>query len=101
MPMDFSRSCQRPCMPVKPALLRFHYPMDMNSQRRNAYPFICESSISTLLGATVISLRADPGSGDVFREYSWSNKGNWQRITAPDATSEAAKKVNLSPPLST
>jgi len=35
---------------------------------------------------------AEPGPGDVFREYKWRPDGKWQRVTGPDATAEGAKK---------
>jgi hypothetical protein len=38
-----------------------------------------------------VALHALPAPGDVFREYTWSNQGKWQRITAPDATHKEAK----------
>lgn len=35
---------------------------------------------------------AEPGPGDVFREYKWRPEGKWQRVTGPDATAEGAKE---------
>jgi len=35
---------------------------------------------------------AEPGPGDIFREYKWRPDGKWQRVTGPDATAEGAKK---------
>ncbi len=35
---------------------------------------------------------AEPGPGDVFREYKWWPEGKWQRVTGPDATAEGAKE---------
>lgn len=35
---------------------------------------------------------AEPGYGDVFREYKWRPDGKWQRVTGPDATAEGAKE---------
>jgi hypothetical protein len=35
---------------------------------------------------------AEPGPGDVFREYKWRPDGKWQRVTGPDATAEGAKQ---------
>jgi hypothetical protein len=44
------------------------------------------------LGCSSASLlRAEPKPGDVFREYVWSNRGVWTRLTGPDATMEGAK----------
>lgn len=46
-----------------------------------------------LAAITVLSaLRAEPVPGDVFREYTWTNRGRWQRITAPDAAHKGAKE---------
>ncbi len=35
---------------------------------------------------------AEPGPGDVFREYKWRPDGKWQRVTGPEATAEGAKE---------
>ena len=35
---------------------------------------------------------AEPGPGDVFREYKWRPEGKWQRVTGPEATAEGAKE---------
>ena len=35
---------------------------------------------------------AEPGPGDIFREYKWRPDGKWQRVTGPDTTEERAKK---------
>jgi len=37
-------------------------------------------------------VRAEPGPGDVFREYKWRPEGKWQRVTGPEATAEGAKE---------
>ena len=44
---------------------------------------------------------AEPGPGDIFREYLWNgpfvNAGNWQRVTDPDATAGGAKEFLPNP----
>ena len=44
------------------------------------------------LAIFVPAVCASPRPGDIFREYAWSDKGKWQRITSPDATMDGAKK---------
>lgn len=44
-----------------------------------------------LIGASQL-LRAEPQPGDIFREFVWHHNGRWQRITAPDAIADGAKK---------
>ena len=51
-------------------------------------PFLFVAALAT--GPT--PLRAGPQPGDIFREYTWNDKGKWQRITSPEATAEGAKK---------
>jgi hypothetical protein len=41
--------------------------------------------------ATLPLLRSEPKSGDIFREFVWSNRGVWTRLTGPDATMAGAK----------
>jgi hypothetical protein len=44
-----------------------------------------------MLGGTAPGLLAEPGPGDVFREYAWRPEGKWQRVTGPEVTDESAK----------
>jgi hypothetical protein len=44
-----------------------------------------------------VAARAEPGPGDVFREYIWSAGEKWQRITSPDAVHARAKKFLPNP----
>lgn len=50
-------------------------------------------TVEILLFLCMLSLAsAQPGPGDIFREYKWRPDGKWQRVTGPDATDERAKK---------
>jgi hypothetical protein len=42
-------------------------------------------------------LRAEPGPGDIFREYKWRPGGKWQRVTGPEATADGAKEFLPNP----
>jgi len=45
-----------------------------------------------LIVCMVSQASAEPGPGDIFREYKWRPDGKWQRVTGPDATAEGAKE---------
>src|SRR5687767_2322128 len=49
-------------------------------------------TLALFLVLLIGALPAAPQPGDIFREYTWSDKGKWQRITSPDAAMEGAKK---------
>ncbi len=36
--------------------------------------------------------QAEPGPGDIYREFIWRTDGKWQRITYPEITKERAQK---------
>jgi hypothetical protein len=54
---------------------------------------VCLAALVLILGSRVVAY-ADPGPGDIFREYIWRgpyvNAGSWQRVTHPGATAAGA-----------
>ncbi|MHC4431480.1 MAG: hypothetical protein ACYTBS_06535, partial [Planctomycetota bacterium] len=47
---------------------------------------------SAVLVLMVSQCWAQPGPGDVFREYKWRPDGRWQRVTGPETTEPRARK---------
>ncbi len=58
-------------------------------------------SIIGMCLAAVVLAHADPGPGDIFREYLWRgpyvNAGNWQRVTHPGATAAGSHEFLPNP----
>lgn len=63
---------------------------EIRSMPRAIFATVC----LLLVGATscVEKVRAEPLSGDVFREYSWRPEGKWQRVTWPEVEEPRARE---------
>lgn len=70
-------------------------------QPRPVFPWSRAALGAVLLLASLVPARADPGPGDVFREYIWQpplhGNGLWLRATGPDATNPGALKFLPNP----